>query len=111
EVGEGAAGDDECGDRSDQRLRESSFGRQPELLSVFSPQPHGGAELLRPSGDRREVLLRLRVSGAPLQPSWLLAVFAIVSVPVAVTDWPLPFGKSWFTVTSGIVKSVVTQLE
>ena len=65
----------------------------------------------RPSGDRRYVLLRLRVSGAPLQPSWLLLVFAIDSVPVAVTDWAFPLAKSWFTVTSGIVKSLVTQPE
>jgi hypothetical protein len=36
-------------------------------------------------------------------------VFAIDSVPVAVTAWPFPFGKTWLTVTLGMVKSLITQ--
>jgi len=56
-----------------------------------------------------QLLVKCKVSGAPWQASWFWAVFAIDSVPVAVTAWPFPFGKVWLTVRFGIVKSLITQ--
>ena len=51
------------------------------------------------------MLVTLSVSVAPWQAFWLTPVSFIVSVPVWVTDCPLPGSNVLLTVTAGIVKS------